>query len=68
MGTFLLGVSGSLGNLGLDIYKNSATILGMKMKIRSIVGKGMNLSTRVQQSGKGKGSYVRNKKVSRDEY
>ena len=33
----------------------------MKTKSRSTVGKGINLSTRVEKQGKGKGAYVRKK-------
>lgn len=45
----------------MTFIKKKSTLANMKTKSRSTVGKGINLSTRVEKQGKGKGAYVRKK-------
>jgi len=50
----------------VDIYKNDAILTNMKTT-RSTVGKGLNLSTRVEKQRKGRGAYVRKSRYNRYE-
>lgn len=49
----------------LDIYKKPITLTNMKTKSRSTVGKGLNLSTRVEKQGKGRGAYSRKNRYNK---
>ena len=45
----------------MTFIKKKVTLANMKTKSRSTVGKGLNLSTRVEKQGKGRGAYSRKK-------